>query len=208
MPLARTCSECGTVLAGKSVKAKTCSNACRLRRSKRLRRISKEQAEMAEVGGVSEIAAMVRRESPDIAQDVLRKELAPIVRQALTEDVLQAINSLVGLTPRAVQALHEDLECDDRVLRQRAYTLLFKYTTGHPALVKPDDTNDQSQIVVNFNLPRPDSVPEELAADVVELRICDMCGEEKPETEFETGSDRCTPCFEAWRETVKSQFIT
>lgn len=161
---------------------------------------------MAEVGGVSEIAAMVRRESPDIARDVLSKELAPIVRQALTEDVLRSIDSLVGLTPRAVQALNEDLDSDDLTIRQRAYTLLIKYTIGHPALIKQEDTNDNSQLVVNFNLPRPDAVPELEEDAVVELKTCDMCSEEKPTSEFESGSDRCTNCFENWREEIRQQF--
>jgi hypothetical protein len=129
-------------------------------------------------------------------------------RQALTEDVLRAIERLVGLTPAAVNALTEDLMGDDKVIRQRAYTLLFKYTTGHPALVKPEDTDDKSQLVVNFNLPRPDlkddAEVEPEAAD--ELKVCDLCSQEKPVSEFEVGSSRCTECFEAWKKTIAEQF--
>lgn len=207
----RTCSECGKPLASKSVTAKTCTNACRLKRSRRIRRANVEVQDFAERNnaGAQEIAAIVRREAPDVITRVMKTELAPIVREALTEDVLRAINTLVGLTPRAVQALMEDLESTDATIRQRAYTLLIKYTVGHPALIKADDSAGQGQMVVNFNLPRPEAPdPAEPAAteDAVALRTCDMCAEDKPEDEFVAGSARCQACFEAWRANIVEQF--
>lgn len=209
MTLARTCSECGTALLGKSLQAKTCGPACRSTRSRRQKRTNSELELLNEDSGINEITRIVRRESPDVAKDVIRKELGPIVRQALTEDVLRAIEKLVGLTGKAVAALEEDLGSEDATIRQRAYTLLIKYTAGHPALVKADDTTDSSQLVVNFNLPRPDvDQVSVLDTDATELKTCDQCNEEKPVDEFESGSDRCVPCFEKWKATIVAQYAS
>lgn len=209
-PAIRTCSECPKPLAGRSVTSKTCGNACRLKRSRRLRRVKQDHADF-EVNypgaGSAEVAAIVRRESYDTVMRVTQSELTPIVREALTEDVLRAVQSMIGLTPRAVELLGEDLESEDATIRQRAYTLLIKYTAGHPALLQPKDSAHGSQLIVQFGLPRPDAAdlaPPE--AEVVEDIACDMCGEDKPATEFESGSLRCKPCFETWKATVLEQF--
>jgi hypothetical protein len=36
--------------------------------------------------------------------------------------------------------------------------------------------------------------------DATELKTCDTCGEEKSETEFIAGSDRCSDCYAKQRE--------
>jgi hypothetical protein len=208
-PVGRTCSECGAPLSSRSVRSTTCSDKCRTARSRRVRRQNREVEDFQERNnaGANEIAAIVRREAPDVVTRVMKAELQPIVRQALTEDVLRSINSLVGLTPRAVAALTEDLESEDRTIRQRAYTLLIKYTVGHPALVKQEDTDDNRQLVVNFNLPRPDA-PSQVNEEenlAVELRACDMCGEDKSPDEFASGSSRCLACFDEWKKRVMEQ---
>lgn len=209
-PVVRACSECANPLSSRSVTSKTCSNACRLKRSRRLKRVKQDQAdfEAAYPGdGARAVADIVRRESYDTVMRVTQSEITPIVREALTEDVLRAVQAMIGLTPRAVQLLGEDLESEDATIRQRAYTLLIKYTAGHPALLQPKDADHGAQLVVQFGLPRPDAealvAPE---AEVVEDLTCDMCGEDKPATEFESGSLRCRPCFETWKATVLEQF--
>lgn len=209
-PVVRTCSECTNPLSSRSVTSKTCSNACRLKRSRRLRRVKQDQADFEANypgAGSAEISAIVRRESYDTVMRVTQSELTPIVREALTEDVLRAVQSMIGLTPRAVELLGEDLESEDPTIRQRAYTLLIKYTAGHPALLQPKDSDHGAQLVVQFGLPRPDAaelVPPE--AEVIEDLTCDMCHEDKPATEFESGSLRCKPCFETWKTNVLDQF--
>lgn len=209
-PVARTCSECAQPLSSRSVTSKTCSNACRLKRSRRLRRVKRDQEEFEDSypgAGAQEVAAIVRRESYDAVMRVTQAEVTPIVREALTEDVLRAVQQMIGLTPRAVELLGEDLESEDATIRQRAYTLLIKYTAGHPALLQPKDAEHGAQLVVQFGLPRPDAadfVPE--PTDIVELVTCDMCHEDKPATEFESGSLRCKPCFEEWKANVLEQF--
>lgn len=211
MPTAlRTCSECPNPLAGKSVRAKTCSDACRLKRSRRIRAANEEVEEFADRNnaGAAEIAAIVRREAPDVVTRVMHGQLEPIVREALTDDVLRAIRDMIGLTEAAVAALTEDLESPDSTVRQRAYTLILKYTVGHPALVKPE-ANETGPITVHFNLPRPDGDSEdtELDLDVDEaFQVCDMCKEEKPLSEMVAGSTRCLPCFAEAKAKVLAEF--
>lgn len=208
MPLPRTCTECGGSLSGKSVKAITCGEKCRSARSRRVRRANRQVDDFAAANnaGAQEIAAIVRREAPDVITRVMKDELRPIVREALTEDVLRAVEQMLGLTPRAVELLQADLESEDSTVRQRAYTLVTKYTIGHPALLRPEDGAGAGQIVVNFALPRPDDAEVVVEADSEELRTCDLCNTEKPETEFVAGSDRCRTCFEEQKATVLAAF--
>lgn len=206
----RVCSECGASLAGKDHRQKTCSNKCRLARSRRQRRANQEFEDLGEAAqeGGKTIAQIVRTEATDVVSRVLKDQLQPIVREALTEDVLRAISDLVGLTPRAVQAMTEDLESDNEILRQRAYTLLIKYTVGHPAIVKAEDAAAGQQMVVNFVLPRPDGATDNTAviAEAEELKVCDICNTEQPANEFVAGSSRCTSCFEQHRDEVLAAF--
>lgn len=187
----------------------TCSDKCRAKRSRRERRANRQVEEFAQANnaGAQEIAAIVRREAPDVVKKVFNDEIRPIVREAINEDVLRAIEGMVGLTPAAVAALQEDLESDDATIRQRAYSLVIKYTVGHPALVKDDITREQN-MTVNFNLPRPDEA--DLAAhntEATELRECDMCREDKvwPD-EFEAGSTRCKECHAEFTAKIRAQF--
>lgn len=138
----------------------------------------------------------------------MREELRPVVREALTEEVLQAVQDMLGLTPTAVLRLQEDLEAEDSTVRQRAYTLILKYTIGHPALLQAKDTQDTGQMVVNFNLPRPDELgPEDIDLEPQpEFDICDICGTEKPADEFAAGSQRCISCFEEHKARVLEAF--
>lgn len=130
--------------------------------------------------------------------------LAPVVREALTEDVLQAIKTLVGLTPKAIQAIEADLSSENDFIRQGAYRLLARYTLGHPALVPEMDSDKQVVVVVN-GIARPQAptqpgehlaTPEPIeGVEVAETRVCDTCNEEKPVPEFVGTSHRCQDCF-------------
>lgn len=207
MGLERRCSECSASLAGRSPQTKTCSMNCRSKRSRRLKRANTEPARH------QEISEFVRREAPDIGHKVIQEELRPIVREALTEDVLRSLNRLVALTPAMVAALEEDVHSDDATIRQRAYTLGLKYTVGHPAVVRPEEANHGQQLVVNFQLPRPDSdgIPSSMGGDIetgeaTELVACDSCAADKPATEFVSGSTRCLECFERRAAEVKALY--
>ena len=138
-----------------------------------------------------------------MARDVMYEELRPIVRESITEDTLRAIEGMVGLTPLVVDALKADIiQDDDPNLRQRAYTLVTKYTMGHPAIIKPQEEIGGSQMVVNFEMPRPDTNGQPPAIEHVQtielenpdVRECEVCHATKDLTEFVAGSNRCVTC--------------
>lgn len=199
----RRCSECSKSLAGLASSARTCGENCRKKRQRRRAKLNHETQVEAE----ATIGQIVRNEAPDVVTRVLHQELEPIVREALDENVLRAISQMVGLTPRAVQVLAEQLESPDPVLAERAAITVMKYTVGHPALVKPAGTTSPP-FTVQFELPRPAeqtsrSDQEELITDAVEAdatRVCDVCGQEKPDDQFEADSNRCSSCFREYRE--------
>lgn len=213
MAVARTCSECAKSLAGYATQAKTCSPKCRKARSIRIRKASKaehrEQSQHLSLPpAIREIALMASDRQKNLVSEVVKQELAPIVRDALTESTLRAIQDLLDLTPAAVAALAEDIADDDPVIRQRAYALQMKYTIGHPALVQPEAGAAAGQMVVNFELPRPpDSIDSTATAlPALELKTCDLCGEEKPGEQFASGSDRCQPCADEWKQRITERF--
>lgn len=150
---------------------------------------------------------IVQRKQTDVVKKVVEEQLAPIVRDALTEETLHAIKKLLGLTGAMVLALEEDLTSEDPVIRQRAYALGIKYTVGHPALVKSDDADGSKQINVHFGLPRPDAAATlDDPQDAEVVKTCDLCNEEKVESEFVAGSDRCQPCADEWKRRITEQF--
>lgn len=208
MTVFRTCSECPNSLEGKPVQAKTCSPTCRSKRSRRLKRQHKEAGEAKALPEhQKEISERVRGEAEDVAHKVIEEEIRPVVRESITADTLAAIGKMVALTPTAVAALQEDLSSEDAVVRQRAYTLLLKYTVGHQAIVRPPEEEKGGNITVNFDLPRPGDTPasvdgdtEILDAESVELKECDLCETEKPVTEFVANSLRCLSCYEAQQD--------
>lgn len=197
----RVCSECGASLAGKSPSAKTCSERCRATRSRR-RRGEVKQAVGRELTGPDDFGGT------SAIQKAISQELVPIVRDAIDDQVVEAIGKLLALTPAAVKAVEEDLNSADAVLRQRAYSLVVKYTVGHPALVKP--TSDEApDFNVYIGLPRPEDAAVEATAieDVVEeTKICDVCGQEKLASEFASNSDRCRACFELQKTKILAEF--
>jgi len=140
----------------------------------------------------------------DVTTKVIERELVPVVRAAITDDVMHAIHGIVGLLPIAEAALLEDLGSPDKILRQKAYTLLMRYTVGHGSLVPQTDPTPPG-LVVNFTgMPRPAEQPAPVvmgpaiteATVVGETLICNACAEQKPRDEFVGRSDRCEMCHE------------
>lgn len=208
MTAARRCSECGEPLTDKGPHAKTCSPKCRSARSRRLKRQRKERgAETALPPHQKELAEAIEREKIDAVHEVIKEEVRPVVRESITEDTIQAIGKMVGLTGVAIAALTEDLASDDATIRQRAYTLLLKYTVGHQAIVRPPDEDRTQPIEVNFALPRPERdktdngdteilpTAEVVDAQAEELRTCDTCGREDTADKFAANSTRCLDCY-------------
>lgn len=220
----RLCSECGDSLAGRKANTKTCSAECRSKRSRRLRGLTKShRAEALLSPEVRELAQVVRGERGDVVDEVVKEELRPVVREAITEDTMRAVADLIALAPAAVSALREDLASDDATIRQRAYTLVTKYTIGHPAIVRPPEEESDKQLVVHFNIPRPDTstdtstdtsapeIAESLVGTVIEestdeTRQCDMCGEDRPLDQFVSGSYRCHSCYAAQQQRARDLY--
>lgn len=211
----RTCSECGASLASKGPRAKTCSDKCRKDRSRRLKRAGDEGDPLRGPEHYRQLARYVHNEEPDMVRDVVREELRPIVREALTEETLHAIKDLLGLAPMAIAAIRDDLANDeDPGIRHRAAALVTKYTIGHAALVQPKDTEPNQQMVVHFALPRPEANSEAGVVgtvvaeptEVVDVKTCDECSVEKPADQFVAASNRCSDCYEARRARVIAQF--
>lgn len=191
----------------------TCSDSCRSKRSRRLKRQRKKagqaRAHPAELQGIYQADT---GQIEDVAMEVMRDELKPVVREALTDDVLRAIQDLVHLTPLVVQKIREDIEqSSDPTLRQRAYSLVAKYTLGN-ASVAPAPLEQSAQgMQVTFVMPRPgDTSPAATETpadgDAVELKKCRDCETDKPATDFEGNSDRCLECHQSLQARVQERF--
>lgn len=158
---------------------------------------------------LKDLQEAVTGEVKDAAHAVLKEELAPIVRESLTQDVLRDVGRLVGLVPKAIERITEDLDSADETIRQRAYTLLLKYTMGNPSVAPPPTEQAPSPMQVVFNLPRPGNPEDttlEVVEDAVELQQCAECGTERPLHEFVGQSTRCVDCQRQLEEKVYSRF--
>lgn len=192
-PRMRICPECGEPNIPAGSRKKTCSDSCRTKRSRRIRREEKHpNAVFGELG---------HGEGRDVAIQTIQEELRPVVREAITQEVLEAIGELVGLAPKAIRLIEADLDSDDPNVRQRAYTLLTKYTLGNPS-VAPSPEVVPPAFVVHFDIPRPngrlDNPPDEaVLSEAMETKECATCFADKPLAEFVGGSDRCRECHDA-----------
>jgi hypothetical protein len=207
----RRCSECPRPLGPHAPpNRKTCSDSCRSKRSRRLKRSRKKGGQNR--AHPEELQALYQADAgkiEDAAMEVIRDEVRPVVREALTDDVLRSIQDLVNLTPTIVAKIRDDIEQDaDKTLRQRAYTLVAKYTFGNPSVAPPPTDPGQQGLVVHFNMPRPGdtSTPTPEAQDVVELRHCVECDTDKPSDEFVGSSERCTDCHAVLQAKVAERF--
>ena len=134
----------------------------------------------------------------DILAKTFQEELRPIIREQITEETLRAIQGLVALTPVMVEAIGRDLEHPDPQIRQRAYSVMARYTLGHTAIVTPPEEASRKTMTVIFDgMVRPGQDPEpreELPAPEARPRTCDVCQETKPADQFVEDSDRCQAC--------------
>lgn len=201
-PKAKThpCTECSAPITGRGV---TCSDRCRVRRSRRIKEAKGRNR------GVKPLAVAPSQDQLEsAAHEIAIKELTPVVREAITPDVVNAIGAMVNLTPLAISLLEQDLRNADGNIRQRAYTLLMKYTVGNPAVAPAPEFNPPD-FNVNFVMPRPDRsleaetevIAEISDAEVVpwdaESRECMICHASKPIDEFVGESPRCVECHRA-----------
>jgi hypothetical protein len=133
----------------------------------------------------------------------MQEELRPVIREQITQETLRAIQGLVALTPVMVEAIGRDLEHPDPVIRQRAYSVMARYTLGHTAIVTPpEEANRQSMTVIFDGMVRPGQSPN---ADIesmppnadIETKTCNSCDVTKSADLFVENSDRCADCHDA-----------
>lgn len=191
-PPTRTCTECPNPVTGRKI---TCSDRCRSRRSKRQRET---------LASGRDVPTLVTDEAERLAQEELRKQIVPVVREALTEEVLRGIENLVGSVPKAVEVATGLLDHDDEEIRYKAAALILRHTTGNKQVVPDVNDSVDPNMTVIFNVPQQErtgviELGGAAANGAVETKECDSCFEHKPLTDFESGSDRCTQCFNGMR---------
>ena len=197
---AKRCSECREILATTRPNARTCSAQCRV---KRARRIKAAQYVSPPASPHMQIMRETAREMvPDEARQIIREELRPVVREAIDQKVVEGLHDLLGLTPKVVAAISEDLESSDKDLRQKAYGHVMRYTLGRADLT-PDSKNSTKPIEVHFNVPRAGETTQVVEAVSDELKMCDMCGAEKTLNQMYGESDRCIDCYNEGQERMK-----
>jgi len=205
------CSECGKKLPpGSKTTRRTCSDKCRAERSRRFReghaRAQEEALEEVQVTTTAQKAMgrAITANIDDRIHKVLDRELGPIVREHITEDVQRSIAALLGMMPLAVKAIMEDLSQGDSYdRRQKAYTLLMKYTAGHPKLITDADPAPAAINVVFAGMERPEQTAIEASSEVVQDGefVCNGCGEVKPDAaRVVAGAERCQGCHQALQD--------
>jgi hypothetical protein len=206
----RRCTECGKPL-GKEARAGkvTCDQRCRQKRARRIRREREKAARERFDTPVAQVRAIVKGETKDATHEVMKEELRPIVREAMTADVLAKIGDLVGITGEAIETLKKQLESEDETIAQRAATTILRYTMGNPSVAPAPAEQQPSPMTVVFNVPRPGdstSGSADTEGDADEVRTCSECGETKTVQEFVANSTRCQSCHQSIEEHVRARF--
>jgi hypothetical protein len=205
----RKCPECAEYLLPNARSNQvTCGKAaCRQGRARRKARSQKKQGVRKDTT-LEPMREAIRGDIVDVAHEVAKEEIRPAVREAITEDVLDAVKKLVGLTPLMVTAIEQDLVSEVSDIRQRAYTLLARYTLGNPSVAPASAEQQPAAMNVIFNMPRPGDETPELSEDTTaaELKTCTECKTEKPSDEFVANSERCVTCHEDLQARVLERF--
>jgi hypothetical protein len=206
----KVCSECGKPL--ERANQKTCGTTCRSKRSRRIKRSRAAAAKSTNekrthAEHLQPLNQAVNRGARDVAHKILEDELRPIVRESITEDVLKGIGDLVKLTPRMVELIGQDMESEIPDVRQKAYSLLARYTLGNSAVAPQAEQSAGAPMQVVFQLPRPgDSGEPPIRVDATELLTCMECQTEKPAQEFVGNSERCQTCHDGLQAKIQERF--
>lgn len=179
--------------------SKTCGPNCRAKRARRTK--AGDKREFAFNDGPVQAAMQRASEDavahlPEAARDALVGELAPYVREALSQDeagarVLRSIVDMMELLPLATEGLAEDLiatnmvrDADGRPIRDdsgdylrepdhdtrhKARALAYKYTIGQPGLAPQPEAPEQAPITVVFPQMEAPTVVDSTARDLPEL---------------------------------------
>lgn len=171
---------------------------------------------------------------PAVAREVLADELRPHMREHLSGAVLEGIAGMVGLMPLFQAALADDLDArapmleDGKIVRDsdgsivwvvdherrgKAQALWAKYTLGQPGLAPQPEAPEAAPITIVFpSMPGPSEPIVDVEIDEIKAaelesgdkRLCDICTEVKPTSEFVGTSNRCADCHQKQRERVEA----
>lgn len=218
-----TCEICGKPLTGKQ------RRACGLEHRNQLRtRAAADRASLERQVAEHEVTKAVQTE--------VAAEVGPVVREALTENIMSQIQRFVHLIPAALDAIEKNLVAEDPDVRQKAATTLLRYTMGNPSVAPPSLEVDKPAIQIQFGIPRSDTIgpargggvrplseltgmvpigPTPIidveSADLddnstCEHQVCMECGLEKCLDEFVGSSFRCKDCDARLQARVREQF--
>lgn len=200
MAASRTCSECPTSLRDRAPTSKTCGEPCRKKRARRLKRTSPAHLE--------KMADAVTHAQKDALHETTVAVLTPIVKEAITDDILIAIEKMVALTPKLIDVIAADLDSQDDQTRGRAMSLLARYTLGNASVAPQANAPSGQTLEINLTMPQPGDVQSPaITAEAVELNICAECNEEKPLHEFREQSQRCNDCDATLRKRVLDEYV-
>lgn len=208
------CTECGKLIIQKpkgGIRV-TCSKNCRSKRSRRKQKEERDRQKAVKQAQLlsdhqAAVNDVVQGRVPDVANGLIKEEMRPIIREAITDDVLGAIKTMVNLAPQAVAALALDMKDPKPAVRQKAYTLWFQYTVGQQGLHSPDKDGKSGDMTIVFDMPRPPANGHIEDAEIIEeaARVCENCGVSKPESDFIESSDRCKECQAALTDQIRQR---
>jgi hypothetical protein len=195
MAARRVCLNCGKPLQGKA--RRSCSDRCR-------KALERQRSRDAGPGSRESLAREIHddRGTRSALREAVVQELRPVVREAIDEQVIQAIGQFVKLAPAALAALQEDLTAEDAQIRQRAYTLVAKFMLDNQHITPARQDHPALQIHVDLPRPGAEAAP---APTSDEGRRCVECNLAKPIYEFApTNAPMCQACQEQRKESVLS----
>lgn len=153
-----------------------------------------------------------------VALEEMREKIAPVVREMLTEKVLQELEALTELLPKAVARLAGLLESEDEDTALKAATLLLRYTMGNSSIAPPPLEQAGTKLELNIGIPQQNGSTrdytiegevvdgEVISAESEEERECMDCHETKPAEQFMGQSQRCQVCHEKMLADVQKRF--
>jgi hypothetical protein len=139
------CEICHKPLTGKQ--RRVCSKECR---AKLITGAAADRRALARQVAEHEVTQAVQTE--------VAEQVAPIVREALTEDILVQIQRFVHLIPAALDAVEKNLADEDADVRQKAATTLLRYTMGNPSVAPPSLEQTPAPLQIVFPIPRANSI--------------------------------------------------
>jgi hypothetical protein len=154
----------------------------------------------------------------------IRETVAPVVREMLTERVLNELNVLVNAIPRAAETIVRDLDDPDPDVHQKAATLLLKYTLGNSSIAPPPvGAADAAPMQVFIGMPQQGGTPAAVDSEATEVpeieagseaaepneepeRECLECHLFKSPDQFVGASHRCQDCQKKLMDSVTERY--